>query len=129
MNPKNRAPKIGSPIPHSVQFGEIMASLARIILRITSRSDFILLAVAFIGLGILTKVFLWFIDKQMGTPVDVDVGILFQKTVAPPNTEEVDAINEEINTIMQLDLDLMMNVDNKKEAQPTKTQRRPWQRH
>jgi hypothetical protein len=77
MNPKNRAPKIGSPIPHSVQFGEIMASLARIILRITSRSDFILLAVAFIGLGILTKVFLWFIDKQMGTPVDVDVGILF----------------------------------------------------
>ena len=77
MNPKNRAPKIGSPIPQFVQFGEIMASLASIILRITSRSDFILLAVAFIGLGILTKVFLWFIDKQMGTPVDVNVGILF----------------------------------------------------
>lgn len=36
-------------------------------------------------------------------------------------TEEVDAIIEEINTIMQLDLDLMMNVDNKK--------RRSQQRH
>ena len=33
------------------------------------RSDFILLAVAFVGLGILTKLFLWFVDKQMGVAV------------------------------------------------------------
>ena len=33
------------------------------------RSDLILLAVAFVGLGILTKLFLWFVDKQMGVAV------------------------------------------------------------